>query len=50
MKISIDRLFVLLTNNSKPSVYPRIFTSKEQAEEFQKELGGTITPAFINDN
>ena len=49
MTVKIDGLYILVDFKSK-YVYPRIFMSKESAEECNKILGGyfEIKDAFIN--
>ena len=57
MTIKISDLFVLVTistfNKPKPEgdIYPKIFTSKEEAEKYNKSLGNNyiIKSAFIDD-
>jgi hypothetical protein len=46
----LDNLFVIATKdiNGKPTIYPRIFTSEEDAKRIA-DPGDVITHAFINE-
>lgn len=49
MKIKIDQLYILIDYKSN-SFYPKIFTSKQEAIDYNVILGGyhEIKPCFID--
>jgi hypothetical protein len=48
--LKLDGLFVIASKDmdGKPTIYPRIFTSKEAAEKVA-DLGDVVKSAFINE-